>query len=74
MASEGSKGLMRGSRWWRKRGQNTNTSEDQKREEKDGGERRGEVLLSAESNGTQRLGKIQLKCGVKTGFEVGHGA
>lgn len=73
MASEGSKGLMRGSRWWRKRGQNTNTSEE-KREEKDGGERRGEVLLSAESNGTQRLGKIQLKCGVKTGFEVGHGA
>lgn len=73
MASEGSKGLMRGSRWWRKRGQNTNTSEE-KREEKDGGERRGEVLLSAESNGMQRLGKIQLKCGVKTGFEVGHGA
>lgn len=22
----------------------------------------------------ERLGKIQLKCGVKTGFEVGHGA
>lgn len=33
-----------------------------------------EVLLSAESNGTKRAGKIQLECGVKTGFEVGHGA
>ena len=54
MASEGSKGPMRGSRWWRKRGQNTNMSDDQQREEKDGGERRGEVPLSAESNGAQR--------------------
>lgn len=42
--------------------------------EKDGEERWEKCCCQQNQIACSKLGKIQLKCGVKTGFEVGHSA
>ncbi|KAK1877523.1 Sperm motility kinase Tcr mutant form [Dissostichus eleginoides] len=78
MGSEGSKELMRGAvavvvgvKTQHNRGEKSGR---RGREEKDGGEQREKCCCQQNQMARSELLKIQLKCGVKTGFEVGHGA
>lgn len=81
MASEGSKELMRGAavvvvglQGVKTQHKRCPKSGRRGREEKDGGEWREKCCCQQNQMARSELGKIQLKCGVKTGFEVGHGA
>lgn len=78
MGSEGCKELMRGAAALAQgvKTQHKQVTEELKKRMGGQGWRRRQEKLCCQQNqmAHRQLGKIQLKCGVKTGFEVGQGA